>query len=198
MSSDESASHSISILISQLKEGDEDAATEIWHRLQPELIRFARAKSSGVPKSVYDEDDAVLSAFESVFSGVDAGYIDPRDRHHLRSILKVIVVNKITDMIRRSTSAKRGGGRVASLERLLKDQTFDAIDRDAGPELVVMLDDEFRELFGRLRDDKFRKIAALTLQDWKPQEIAAELNVSQRTVQRKLNIIKKIWQQDGE
>lgn len=198
MSSDESASHSISILISQLKEGDEDAATEIWHRLQPELIRFARAKSSGVPKSVYDEDDAVLSAFESVFSGVDAGYIDPRDRHHLRSILKVIVVNKITDMIRRSTSAKRGGGRVASLERLLKDQTFDAIDRDAGPELVVMLDDEFRELFGRLRDDKFRKIAALTLQDWKPQEIAAELNVSQRTVQRKLNIIKKIRQQDGE
>ena len=61
------------------------------------------------------------------------------------------------------------------------------------PDLLVALDEEFRNAMTLLRDDVLREIAEAVLQGYSSQDIAARLKLSVRTVQRKLSLIRATW-----
>jgi DNA-directed RNA polymerase specialized sigma24 family protein len=60
-----------------------------------------------------------------------------------------------------------------------------------------MVADEFSHLLGRLPHDDLRQVAVLRLENYSPGEIAERLGVSERTVWRKLGLIRRYWEAVG-
>ena len=60
---------SVTQWIHQLQAGDRAAAQELWNRYFQRLVGLARCKLQGAQRRAADEEDVVLSAFESFFRG---------------------------------------------------------------------------------------------------------------------------------
>jgi DNA-directed RNA polymerase specialized sigma24 family protein len=61
------------------------------------------------------------------------------------------------------------------------------------PEFAAQVADELSRLLGELRDDPLRQIALLRMEGYRNEEIAARINCSLRSVERKLDLIRKVW-----
>ena len=61
------------------------------------------------------------------------------------------------------------------------------------PEFAAMVADEYRRLFGSLADESQRVVALLKLEGYSNEEIARRLDCGLRTVERKLEVIRKRW-----
>lgn len=59
--------------IDNLKEGDQQAAFDLFEQYFERLVRLARRKMSDVPRRVADEEDVALSAFASLCRGAEKG-----------------------------------------------------------------------------------------------------------------------------
>lgn len=87
---------SITQWIAELRAGDADAAhQEIWQRYFRRLMALAEVKLGSAPRSADEEEDVVLNALRSFFSGVAGGrfpHLDDRD--NLWSLLATITARK--------------------------------------------------------------------------------------------------------
>ncbi len=61
------------------------------------------------------------------------------------------------------------------------------------PDLLVALDEEHERLLGLLRDDQLRSIATARIEGYSVQEIAEQMGIAKRSVERKLDLIRKRW-----
>ena len=61
------------------------------------------------------------------------------------------------------------------------------------PEFVALMNDEYRRLFGSLGDESLRVVALMKLEGFSNEEIARSLDCSVRTVERKLDLVRKRW-----
>jgi RNA polymerase sigma factor (sigma-70 family) len=197
-----SSKHSVSHWIASLKGGDAQAAQKLWDRYKKRLLGLARRRLTDVPKRVADEDDVAQSVFVSFFRGASEGrFEDVKNRDELWWILLAITRQKTVDLIRRETAKKRGRGRVQLEGALAGDGgggfTFDHLVGDEPtPEFVVMLEEQSDRLLGLLRDDRLREIALSRIEGYTVEEIADDLAVSTRTVERKLQLIRSAWFKD--
>ena len=57
--------------------------------------------------------------------------------------------------------------------------------------------DEYRRLFGGLADESLRVVALLKLVGHSNEEIARSLDCGLRTVEQKLEVIRKRWESEG-
>ncbi len=196
------ADGSVTGWIGDLKNGEPDAAGQLWQRYFAGLVRLARKKLEAVPRAaaVEDEEDAALSAFHSLCAGAAAGRFDRlKDRDDLWRLLVVITMRKVYDQIRRQRKLKRGGGRVvaeAALAGLDPDSPggFEQfIGREPVPEFAAMLAEEFQARLGSLPDESLRQVALWKLEGYSSVEIADRLGCVCRTVDRKLDLIRKVW-----
>ena len=196
------AEGSVTGWIGDLKNGEPDAAGQLWQRYFAGLVRLARKKLEAVPRAaaVEDEEDAALSAFHSLCAGAAAGRFDRlKDRDDLWRLLVVVTVRKVCDQIRRQRKLKRGGGRVvaeAALAGLDPDSPggFEQfIGREPAPEFAAMLAEEFQARLGSLPDESLRQVALWKLEGYSSDEIADRLGCVSRTVERKLDLIRKAW-----
>jgi hypothetical protein len=64
---------SVSRLITDLKNGDHEAARQIWQPYFENIVRLARKRLREVPRAMADEEDAALSILNSFFCGAAAG-----------------------------------------------------------------------------------------------------------------------------
>ena len=98
--------------IGDLKSGGDAPAQHLWERYFERLVRLARKKLQNDRRSrtVEDEEDAALSAFDSFCRGVDRGRFPLlTDRDDLWRLLVVLTVRKALDQIERQGAARRGG-----------------------------------------------------------------------------------------
>jgi DNA-directed RNA polymerase specialized sigma24 family protein len=194
---------SVTHWIGALKAGDHAAAQALWERYFDRLVRLACAKLRTARRSGSggDEEDAALSAFDSFCAGAVRGrFPQLRDRGDLWRLLVVITVRKAQDQVQRENRLKRGGSRVVSaadLSGLGHDAGPAGLEQVVGtepsPEFAALVADECRRLLGGLRDDTLRQIALLRMEGYENAEIAARLGCGLRTVQRKLDLIRKTW-----
>ncbi len=199
---DDEAAGSVTGWIGDLKSGEPDAADRLWQRYFAGLVRLARKKLEAVPRAaaVEDEEDAALSAFHSLCAGAAAGRFDRlKDRDDLWRLLVVITMRKVCDQLRRQRKLKRGGGRVvaeAALAGLDPDSPggFEQfIGREPAPEFAAMLAEEFQVRLGSLPDESLRQVALWKLEGYSSDEIADRIGCVCRTVDRKLELIRKAW-----
>jgi DNA-directed RNA polymerase specialized sigma24 family protein len=201
MMSNDAASNesSVSAWLGPLKEGDPQAAQELWNRYFQKLVRLARKKLEGAPKRMADEEDVALSAFNSFCEGAAQGKF-PRldDRDNLWRVMVVITARKASRFAERERRKKRGGG------NLVGESVFASGDQDiaAGmqqvvggeptPEFAAQFAEEHERLLSLL-DEDLRQIAQWKLEGYTNEEVAQKASCGVRTVQRKLNRIRMEW-----
>lgn len=198
------AERSVTQWISDLKAGDDgEAAHRLWERYFTQLARLAHTRIRARHRGLADGEDVALSAFESFFRGAAAGRFPLLgDREDLWKLLTTIAARKALNQQRRERQLKRGGGRVmAGAERVLDDWgSGDPLAQIAGreptPEFAATVADEVRRLFGSLGDDSLRMVARLRMEGYTNDQIAAALEISLRSVERKLELIRKAWERE--
>ena len=65
------------------------------------------------------------------------------------------------------------------------------------PEFAALFADECRHRLDSLRDESLRRLALLKMEGYTNAEIAGQLNCGLRTVDRKLELIRKTWRAEG-
>jgi len=190
----------VTVWLAQIKEEPEQALEKIWKKYYKHLITYARKKLDKVPKRRFDEDDIVSSVLESFFAGVQRDRF-PRlnDRNDLWKILVVMTSRKTAQNIRSEMAEKRGGGDVRGESVFLTADSIDGgLDMFSSPteRFAEILTLEMQERLVNLGDESLRRIAVMKLKGYTNAEIADELDVVERTVERKLERIRTIWQSD--
>ena len=190
---------SVTQLIADLQAGDDSVAQrEIWERYFQRIIALARVKLGNSPRASEDEEDVALSALESLFRGLsDQRFPQLKDRDNLWSLLVTITARKAINQRKRQMAAKRGGAEVKlPIDVSDSGQLQKLIDTEVRPDFLVAIQEECQRLMSVLGDDKLRQIAKWKLEGWTNAEAASELGVAERTVERKLGLIRSIWSQD--
>jgi RNA polymerase sigma factor (sigma-70 family) len=197
---------SVSQWIVHLKEGHGEAVQLLWRRYALRLVELARRRLKDAPKRMADEEDIAQSVFHSLCRGAAAGRFENiQNRDDLWWLLLAITKQKVTDHLRREMAQKRGAGRVqpeSGLTGDADDSTGFALDRLIGeaptPEFAVMLAEQHERLLRLLRDDRLRRIATSRIEGFTVPEIAEDLHVSTRSVERKLQLIRGVWSKELE
>lgn len=195
--------HSVTMFIEQLRDGNPDAAAGVWEHFHSRLIQLARGKLRSRVRRVVDEEDVVISAFDSCFRAIQDGrFPDLKDRYNLWAVLVTITERKAFNVNRDQTRQKRGGGEVLGESVFLNNQRDNAIGlggvvstSEPTPEFAALVADECEKLLGLL-DDEQRRIAQLKLEGFKNREIAEDLDCSIAKVERKLKMIREVWSTD--
>jgi RNA polymerase sigma factor (sigma-70 family) len=183
---------SVTRWIERLRTGDSGAAEAIWRRYFANVVRLARQRLAGASRRAADEEDVALSALNSFYSGVANGrFPELADRDNLWRLLVVITARKAADHRVHEQRKKRGGDATATHEL---DELASATP---SPELLAEMSEECERLFARLDDPALQQVALFKLEGWTTEEIAEELGCVARTVERKLNLIRKKWSGDG-
>jgi DNA-directed RNA polymerase specialized sigma24 family protein len=182
---------SVSQWIGQLKAGDEAAAHKLWERYFPRIAALARLKLQSSPRGAANEEDVALSAFASFCQGAREGdFPQLLDRDNLWRLLVVLTVRKIAHLRRYEGQKKRAAGRRSA-----------ALDQVAGreptPDLAVEMVEQCRQLLDALDDDELESIALWKMEGYTNDEIAARLDCAPRTIERKLRLIRCIWEKEG-
>lgn len=191
---------SITTWILALKAGRDEALQPLWDRYFDRVAAAARKRMAGAPRRAADEEDVALSVFASLCRGINEGRFDKlRDRDDLWRLLLGITRQKVIDRIRHEMRHKRGGGQVSGESVFFTPVTSgDRVGLDAfaaaepTPEDLALIDEEARLLMEQLPEN-LRQFARLRLEGYENSEIARELDVSLRTVERKLQLIRSKW-----
>jgi DNA-directed RNA polymerase specialized sigma24 family protein len=188
---------SVTLLLERLRAGDPeasaDATARLWARYFGALMELARKRLPGTARRAADEEDIALSALDSFCRGEAAGrFPDLGDRDALWRLLATITLRKVRDAIEYEGRKKRGAGRAGESTGVLDE----LLARDPSPEMAAQLADLLRHLIDRLGDEVMRRLAELKLQGHTEEEMAAELSVSPRTVRRKLELIRRLWEHE--
>jgi DNA-directed RNA polymerase specialized sigma24 family protein len=193
-SSRRSDSGSVTRFFDQLREGDPGAAEELWARFFPRLVALARQALAGRPQRAADADDVAQSAFASFCLRVKAGEFRIQDRGELWNLLGVITANKARKQVRHESAQKRGGGRVIGEGALAgRDGSPLPLDEIARALPAADFDLHCEELLDSLGPE-LRPFALLRLLGFTNSEIAARFECAERTVERKLTLVRLKWE----
>jgi DNA-directed RNA polymerase specialized sigma24 family protein len=194
---------SVTQWLEQLQAGDQAAAQKLWERYFHRLVGLARGKLEGAPRRAADEEDVALSAFDSFCRGAERGHF-PRleDRDNLWRLLVTLTVRKAYHLARDEQCQKRGGGAVFG-ETVFSDTDVDAppsleqaISREPTPAFAAQVAEECERLLLSLGDDELRSIAVWKMEGDTNAEIAARLGCAPATVERRLQVIRRLWERE--
>jgi DNA-directed RNA polymerase specialized sigma24 family protein len=194
---------SVTFWIGRLKAGDPAAAEKLWKRYFRRLVGLARKNLEGAPRRLADEEDAALSAFASFCRRAGQGHFPQLlDRDDLWQLLVVITLRKSINQVNRERCQKRGGAgqnlpASAEAESAIEEATLEQIiSSEPTPELVAQVAEEYRRLLANLGDAELQSIALLKMEGDTTAEIAAKLQCAPRTIERRLQLIRKIWEKE--
>lgn len=181
--------HEDSKLIRRLLGKDETAAGEVIDRYSDRLVRLARHRLRSMPVQVADDEGAVISAFRSFFSGLAKDeFSSIRSHEDLWKLLATITIRKSIRQLRRHWKKSGEGGK--------RDESIDVreiLNNEPSAEEVTSLLDECDHKIQQMNDETLKRIAILTLAGHTTSEISRQMKIHQRTVQRKLEIIRNEW-----
>ena len=186
----------------ELEAGDQGAARLLWQRYYRELVELARARLGQTPRRIADEEDIALSVLRCLYEGAAKGqFAAVVNRQELWQLLGTITIRKVIDQQRLLKKQKRGGGRVRGDSVLEvgdgdgRGAGFDEILGDAAtPEVLAIAVEEYQRLMRVLDDDRLRTIAQRKLEGHRNEDIADALGLACRSIERKLQRIREIWE----
>ena len=191
--------NSVSRWLEPLKAGDERAAQVLWERYFSELVRLAQRRLANANRRMADEEDVVLSAFDSLCRGAaDGRFPQLDDRQDLWKLLVTITARKAAAHKRHGARQKRGGGQVRGESVFLdpaqpEEQGIHQVVGDTpSPEFAAEVVEQCEALLAGL-DAELRQVAQWKLEGYTNAEIAQRLGRSERAVERKLQGIRLKW-----
>ena len=155
------------------------------------------------PRRVADEEDVAVSVFRCLCAGAEHGRLaEIADRGDLWRVLVTMTLRKTIDQQRRLAGKKRGSGKVRGESVFAGKSGEEASpglqqfgDTIPTPQMMVIIEEEGQRLLDALEDEKLRQIALWKLEGFTNDEIAAKLQLTTRSVERKLQRIREKWSQ---
>ena len=183
---------SVTHWIYQLNTEEESVAQQqLWNHYFTQLAGIARARLQGLRGRDADEEDVVLSAFDSFFRGTRAGrFPDLRDRTGLWPLLVKITARKAINQVNRQLAQKRNPSAEQEMEDLAA-----LVGSEPTPQFSMEVAEQISSLLDSLEDDQLREIAVMKLEGYTNEEIAAHLDIALRSVARRLSRIRVEWQE---
>ena len=187
------AQGSVTCWITQLRAGDQAAADPLWHRYFERLVALARARLLRAPRRAADEEDVALSAFHSFCRAAERGRFSKLDdREDLWRLLVALTTRKAAHLLRDGRRLKRGGVMCGHAD---DDIDLESIaTKEPGPDFVAEMAEECRRLLDRLGDDTLRSVVVWKMEGYTNEDVAGKLGCVPRTVERKLRLIREIWE----
>jgi DNA-directed RNA polymerase specialized sigma24 family protein len=189
---------SVTLWLEQIKEGDAQAAQALWERYFRRLVGLARKKLQGANLRMADEEDVVLSAFDSFCRNAERGCFPLlNDRDGLWRLLAVLTARKAAHLARDENRLKRGGA-VREPEAEERVRLEDLFSREPTPEQAAQVAEEYQRLLAALEDSELVLIAVRRMEGHSVEEIARQLGYVPRSIKRKLRVIRAIWEKQPE
>ena len=179
-------------LLSRVRQGDEQAATDLFERYVERLIRLAQSRLCAKLQRRVDAEDVVQSVYRSFFSHAQDGRYQLQRSGDLWRLLAAITVNKVRNQARHGRARKRAVN--AEESAVVCSSTLgispEAVCHEPTPEeLAVLLEEIENEMSGLSRLK--RQIVQLRLQGVSNEEVAEQVSCTERTVQRTLKQLKE-------
>lgn len=175
------------------------AQKQLWNRYFVRLVGLARARLGNTPRGAEDEEDVAIRALSVFFERAGQGrFPSLSDRHGLWQLLSTIVVRQAINQRHNVYARKRGGGRVRTGSVAGERETSggggmaEAIGTEPTPEFLAEMAEQCSRLMASLPLE-LRHIARRKLEGYTHAQIAAEIGKVTRTVDRKLQEIRRIW-----
>jgi DNA-directed RNA polymerase specialized sigma24 family protein len=191
----------VSKWVSQLKDGNPHAAEQLWDTYFLRMVKVARCKLHGTLSRMADEEDVALSAFKSFCRGTRDGRFKQLPEHEDPwPLLLALTTNKAIDLLRHERRAKRCGPGQQYVPAMgpEKDATVDLalsqlIGKEPDPQAAFQSAEESQDILDRFSDTILRAIALWKMEGFTTEEIACKLGCTTRTVERKLQLIRRLW-----
>ena len=169
-------------LLRRFRNGEQDAATQLYLRYSARLQSWASSQTSAAFTARFDEEDVVQSVFRTLFRRVSEGLYDVPPGEELWQLLLVIALNKIRKLATYHRAQKRDVGKTHGSEALeLVDGRHLSYDETSLQILQIVLEDLLRHLPATQRS-----IVELRIEGHKTVDIADRTGRSSRTVERVL------------
>lgn len=189
---------SVTRWLERLETGDDVAAAKLWNVYFDRLVHLAHGRLQAKYAKVNDAEDIALSAFHSFCRGVENKKFPAlSDRDGLWRLLVSITIHKLLHVVRDQKRLKRGG-QFQELHGL--DSSSDSIaavnqivSREPSPDFALEVAEQYQEMMHSLEDKELIQLATWKMEGYSNDEIAKKLNRATRTVERKLQLIRKIW-----
>ena len=196
--------NSVTCWLDGVKLGDGAQIQRLWDRYFERLVRLAGSRLPGHGRRAYDEEDVALSAFQSFCDGITRGQFPHlADRDDLWRLLATITTRKVIGTPAAPGPAeagrRQGPGRVGRERRERPRRGGDGpvpqsrADRGSGNRVRRRL----RPPLHRLADPTLKLIALRKLEGRTTDEVATELGTTRRTIDRKLRLIRALWQEEA-
>ena len=197
----------VTMWLRKLESGDAKSASDLYQHFCSRLQLLVKGQIPTHVRATYDQDDVAVSAFHSLFLGIRERRYQFGNREDFWRLLMVIAERKIAKRIRYETRDKRDVRRRMANSVFLRLSPDQQDDENAGvkslpgyepsPEFATEVAETCENLLASLPDDSCRKIALLMLENYTAEQVAKKLGCSRRTVQRKLLVIRRTWQDAG-
>jgi RNA polymerase sigma-70 factor (ECF subfamily) len=184
-------------LMARWREGDEDAAGELFRRYAERLLALARSRLSARLARHVDPEDVVQSAYKSFFTGARAGRFALQRSGDLWRLLVAITLHKLQRQAERLSAGKRAVAR----ERRLGEEAgpfgieAQVLAREPTPAEAAALADTLEQVLRGLGPLE-RRMVELRLEGHGLEEIAGLVRRSERTVRRLLEQVKQRLRQE--
>ena len=194
-----SETNNVSHWIDLVKDGDSAAANRIWQHYFDRLVRYVRRRLHGQNPAVSDEEDIVLSVFDSFYAAAEKGrFPDLADRDDLWRLLLRMSARKVIDKRRHDLRQRRGGDvEILSLDEGGDNETvIEVIGDEPSPDMVLMMQESMEQFFSHLGVGDLRDLAGAKLEGDSNAELAQRFECSERTIERRLHLIREKCQQE--
>ena len=179
---------SVTDLVRRHRQGDADAARELFAYYAERLSRLAEQHLSRKLAGRVEGEDVVQSVFRTFFRRTAQGEFQIDCASQLWQLLVTITVRKARAQGRHHTAAMRD----VDVEQpgAVADAILELASREPGPEEAVILMDQIEVLLQGL-PPFYCQVLELRLQGHAAVEIAGRLGVARRTVYRALGLLQQ-------
>jgi RNA polymerase sigma-70 factor (ECF subfamily) len=182
--------------LKRIQEGDEGAARELLQRFEPEVRLVVRRQLPRLLRSRFDSLDFLQSVWGSFFRRMRDAPTDFEDSRHLVAFLARAAKNKVIDEYRRAASLKHDMHRE---EPLWADgrRPKDVADPTDSPSELAQAHEVLDRLHALLPEER-RTILELKAEGLSSKDVGDRLGVSERTVQRVIEELRRRMETEWE
>jgi RNA polymerase sigma factor (sigma-70 family) len=194
-------SGSVTQMIHRLRSDDprerDEAARLVWEHYFRDLVALAHRNLGRRIRHKVDAEDVLQSVYASVCRRQQRGDFELYDRDDFWKLLVTVTLNKARNAAKSLRRAKRDVDREVALPPIAGES-----DEGAGwqleaagptPDETVALAEALEQRVRSLDDSLLMQVALKKLEGLTNREIAEELDYTERTIERKLNAIRKKW-----
>jgi RNA polymerase sigma-70 factor, ECF subfamily len=179
-------------LMARLRAGDDDAAAQVYNRFIPRLIGLIHHRLDRRLRSNVDPEDVAQSVFRSFFVRNAGGQFDLASWDGLMGVLTIITIRKCSRRARYFRAARRNVQREVRITAGSDEsgKGWQLADNDDRPSEKVIMAEIVERLMEGL-DTTEQPILLLSLQGYTVAEISAQVERTERTVQRVLQRLRR-------